>query len=98
MFRENVFHTGRLEQCANAAAGDQPCSGRRGFQKNFSRPKFSDDLVWNRPVDNRNCNDVLLRVVNSFRNRIGDFVCFAETDADKRAFLYVDSVCLSGDF
>jgi hypothetical protein len=26
-------------------------------------------------------------------------ICFfAETDTDKRAFLYVDSVCLSGDF
>ena len=23
---------------------------------------------------------------------------FAETDTDKRAFLYLDSVCLSGDF
>jgi hypothetical protein len=23
---------------------------------------------------------------------------FVETDADKRAFLYIDSVCLSGEF
>ncbi|MEO3388525.1 DUF6772 family protein [Mesorhizobium sp. CAU 1741] len=27
-----------------------------------------------------------------------NFVFFAETDTDKRAFLYVDSVCISGDF
>ena len=27
-----------------------------------------------------------------------NFCLFAETDADKRAFLYVDSVCISGDF
>lgn len=27
-----------------------------------------------------------------------NFAMFAETDADKRAFLYVDSVCISGDF
>lgn len=27
-----------------------------------------------------------------------NFVLFAETDTDKRAFLYVDSVCISGDF
>ena len=27
-----------------------------------------------------------------------NFCLFAETDSDKRAFLYVDSVCISGDF
>nr|CAD6436395.1 hypothetical protein REQ54_03914 [Rhizobium sp. Q54] len=27
-----------------------------------------------------------------------NFCLFAETDADKRAFLYVDSICISGDF
>ncbi|MCX2721573.1 DUF6772 family protein [Roseibium salinum] len=27
-----------------------------------------------------------------------NFALFAETDTDKRAFLYVDSVCISGDF
>jgi hypothetical protein len=27
-----------------------------------------------------------------------NFALFAETDVDKRAFLYVDSVCISGDF
>jgi hypothetical protein len=27
-----------------------------------------------------------------------NFCLFAETDTDKRAFLYVDSVCISGDF
>lgn len=27
-----------------------------------------------------------------------NFAFFAETDADKRAFLYIDSVCISGDF
>ncbi|TKT81461.1 DUF6772 family protein [Aquamicrobium sp. LC103] len=27
-----------------------------------------------------------------------NFVLFAETDTDKRAFLYVDSICISGDF
>jgi hypothetical protein len=27
-----------------------------------------------------------------------NFCLFAETDTDKRAFLYVDSVCISGEF
>ena len=27
-----------------------------------------------------------------------NFLFFVETDVDKRAFLYIDSVCISGDF
>ncbi len=82
LFRENVFHPGRLEQCTDAASGDQPCSGRCRLQENFPRSKLSDHFVGNRSVDDRNRNNIFLRVINSLGDRIGHFVRFAEADAD----------------
>ena len=33
-------------------------------------------------IDNRHRHDVLLRIINSLRDRISDFICFSETDSD----------------
>lgn len=64
------------------------------------------DLATMRPTALR-CNDRVFDVTGMEPMRIPamknlwcmlNFALFAETDTDRRAFLYVDSVCISGDF
>ena len=73
---------------------------------NWHYLRFDFDLRTMRSVEMQ-CNDRVfdLReagpiVIPAMRNLwcMLNIVLFVETDVDKRAFLYIDSVCLSGDF
>jgi hypothetical protein len=73
---------------------------------NWTYLAFDFDLAEMKALSFR-CNDRTFDMSNFDSIRIPamknlwcmlNFCLFAETDSDKRAFLYVDSVCISGDF
>jgi hypothetical protein len=73
---------------------------------NWTYLAFDFDLAEMKALSFR-CNDRTFDMSNFESIRIPamknlwcmlNFCLFAETDSDKRAFLYVDSVCISGDF
>lgn len=87
-------------------AGQRLCYNEIATKINWTYLCFDFDLDTMKPLALR-CNDRELDVSGMDSIRMPamknlwcmlNFVFFAETDTDKRAFLYVDSVCVSGDF
>ena len=73
---------------------------------NWHYIRFDFDLATMKATGFR-CNDRVFDVLNFNSLRLPamknlwcmlNLAFFCETDTDKRAFLYFDSVCLSGDF
>lgn len=87
--------------------GDQRlCYNEIATKVNWSYLRFDFDLAEMKALAFQ-CNDREFDVSGFEPMRIPamknlwcmlNFCLFAETDVDKRAFLYVDSVCISGDF
>lgn len=87
--------------------GDQKlCYNEIATKVNWAYLRFDFDLETMRPTALR-CNDRDFDVSGMEPMRMAamknlwcmlNFALFAETDTDRRAFLYVDSVCISGDF
>ena len=87
--------------------GDQRlCYNEIPTKVNWSYLRFDFDLATMKATD-LHCNDRRFDLSGFDSIRIPamknlwcmlNFCMFAETDAAKRAFLYVDSVCISGDF
>lgn len=82
------------------------CYNEIATKVNWSYLRFDFDLAKMRPVAFQ-CNDRTFDLSQFDSIRIPamknlwcmlNFGLFAETDVDKRAFLYVDSICISGDF
>ncbi len=87
--------------------GDQPlCYNEIPTKVNWNYLRFDFDLATMKATGLR-CNDRSFDVSGFESIRIPamknlwcmlNFCLFAETDVAKRAFLYVDSICISGDF
>ncbi len=87
--------------------GDQRlCYNEIATKVNWTYLRFDFDLGAMQALDFQ-CNDRIFDMSKFEPMRMPamknlwcmlNFCLFAETDTDKRAFLYVDSVCISGDF
>jgi hypothetical protein len=86
--------------------GQRLCYNEIPTKVNWTYLSFDFDLVSMKALSFR-CNDRVFDMSNFESIRMPamknlwcmlNFALFAETDTDKRAFLYVDSVCISGDF
>jgi hypothetical protein len=89
-----------------ADGGQRLCYNEIPTKVNWTYLRFDFDLETMRATGFR-CNDRSFDMSGFDSIRIPamknlwcmlNFCVFAETDVDKRAFLYVDSVCISGDF
>jgi len=87
-------------------AGQRLCYNEIATKVNWTYIRFDFDLAAMKALSFR-CNDREFDVSGFESIRIPamknlwcmlNFAFFAETDVAKRAFLYVDSVCISGDF
>ena len=87
-------------------AGQRLCYNEIATKVNWTYIRFDFDLAAMKALSFR-CNDREFDVSGFDSIRIPamknlwcmlNFAFFAETDVAKRAFLYVDSVCISGDF
>ena len=92
--------------CDLPDGAQQLCYNEIPTKVNWSYLRFDFDLARMRPTAFQ-CNDRDIDVSGFESIRIPtmknlwcmlNFCLFAETDSAKRAFLYVDSVCISGDF
>jgi hypothetical protein len=88
------------------AGGQKLCYNEIPTKVNWHYVRFDYDLS-TMSMTELQCNDRVFKLdgvrsinIPAMRNLwcMLNICFFAETDADKRAFLYVDSVCLSGDF
>ncbi len=86
--------------------GQRLCYNEIPTKVNWTYLRFDFDLASMRATGFQ-CNDRVFDMSGFDSIRIPamknlwcmlNFCMFAETDVDKRAFLYVDSVCISGDF
>lgn len=87
-------------------AGQRLCYNEIATKVNWTYLRFDFDLEAMQALEFQ-CNDRHHDLSNFGAIRIPamknlwcmlNFCLFAETDTDKRAFLYIDSVCISGDF
>src|SRR5207253_9381290 len=62
--------------------GDDPGAGHRRFEHDVLGPKMAEDLMRNRAVLDRDPNQVLLGVLDGFRDRFGYFGSFPFADPD----------------
>jgi hypothetical protein len=89
-----------------AGGGQRLCYNEIGTKVNWTYLRFDFDLADMRALSLQ-CNDRQFDLTEFESIRMPamknlwcmlNFCLFAETDTAKRAFLYVDSVCISGDF
>jgi len=78
--RQNVVDTCALENSAQGAARNNPCTGRRRPQKNIAGTEVANDLVWDRCALQRNLKKVLTRLLIPLANCLGNFVGLSEAN------------------
>jgi len=79
---QDVVHAGRLDDGTHGAAGDDagPLGGR--LEQHLCGGVLLADLVRDRRPDHRDLDDVLLRVLDTLADGLGDIAGLAQADAD----------------
>ena len=79
---EDVLHTDRLEHGTHSTAGLHPGTGGSGFHEHLGATELRGLLVRDGLVDDRNLDEVLLRIFDTLLDGSGNFVRLTETITD----------------
>ena len=71
---------GQFDHRADRSPGDDPGAGHRRFEHDVLGPKMAQDLMRNRAVLDRDANQILLGVLDGFRDRFRYLRCLSFAD------------------
>src|SRR5262245_9500 len=79
---EHVGDSRQLHHRPHPAPRDDPRACRGRLEQDGARPEVAGDRVGNRPVDDRDPDHLLLRLLDTLADRLRDFLGLAEPEAD----------------
>ena len=84
---KNILNTDALEDGTHSATSDNTGTRGCGFQKDLRATILTHLLMRNGSLKNRNADEVLLGIINTFLNCSLNFFCLAKAITDHAIFI-----------